>query len=102
MWNRSPGSTGRRCGFRWAGIAELTFYELPEAIGSTSKLGGATSALSTNLGTHPMQKSRLIVGLILIIAAALLFVFGKGSYSTAGVIALLVLGLASIAISRRK
>ena len=27
-----------------------------------------------------MQKSRLIVGLILIAAAALMFVFGKGSY----------------------
>ena len=49
-----------------------------------------------------MHRSRLIVGLILIAAAALMFVFGKGSYSTAGVIALLVLGLASIAISRRK
>jgi len=49
-----------------------------------------------------MQTSRLIVGLILIAAAVLLFVFGKGSYSTAGVIALVVLGLASIAISRRK
>jgi hypothetical protein len=49
-----------------------------------------------------MQKSRLIVGLILIAAAVLLFVFGKGSYSTAGVVALGVLGLVSIAISRRK
>jgi hypothetical protein len=49
-----------------------------------------------------MHRSRLIVGLILIAAAALMFVFGKESYSTAGVIALLVLGLVSIAISRRK
>ena len=49
-----------------------------------------------------MQKSRLIVGLILVAAAALIFLFGKGSYSTAGVIALLVVGLTSIAISRRK
>ena len=49
-----------------------------------------------------MQKSRLIVGLILVIAAALLFVFGKGSYSTAGVVALGILGLVSIAISRRQ
>jgi len=48
-----------------------------------------------------MQKSRLVVGLILIAAAALLFVFGEGGYSTAGVIALLVLGLVSVAISRR-
>jgi hypothetical protein len=49
-----------------------------------------------------MQKSRFIVGLILIAGAALIFVFGKGSYSTAGVIALAILGLVSIAISRRK
>ena len=48
-----------------------------------------------------MQKSRLIVGLVLIAAAVVIFLFGKGSYSTAGVIALLVLGLVSIAISRR-
>ena len=34
-----------------------------------------------------MQKSRLIVDLILIAAAVLMFLFGKGSYSTAGVIA---------------
>ncbi len=49
-----------------------------------------------------MQTSRLIVGLILVASAALLFVFGKGSYSTAGVVALAVLGLVSIAISRKK
>ena len=49
-----------------------------------------------------MRRSRLIVGLILIAVAALMFVFGKESYSTAGVISLLVLGLVSIAISRRK
>lgn len=49
-----------------------------------------------------MHRSRLIVGIILIAAAALIFVFGKGSYSTAGVIAILVLGLVSVAISRRK
>jgi uncharacterized membrane protein len=47
-----------------------------------------------------MQKSRLIIGLILIAAAVLLFVFGD--YSTSGVVALGVLGLVSIAISRRK
>ena len=49
-----------------------------------------------------MQKSRLIVGFVLMAGAVLLFVFGKGRYSTAGVIALLVIGLVSIAISRRK
>jgi hypothetical protein len=49
-----------------------------------------------------MRKSRLIVGLILIAAATLLFVFGEGRYSTAGATALAVLGLVSVAISRRK
>jgi hypothetical protein len=49
-----------------------------------------------------MKTSRLIVGLILVIAAALLFLLGKGAYATSGAIALGVLGLVSIAISRRK
>ena len=49
-----------------------------------------------------MRKSRLIVGLILIVAAVLLFVFGEGRYSASGVVALGVLGLVAVAISRRK
>ena len=49
-----------------------------------------------------MQRSRFVVGIILIVAAGLIFLFGKGSYSTAGVIVILVLGLVSVAISRRK
>jgi multisubunit Na+/H+ antiporter MnhC subunit len=49
-----------------------------------------------------MRKSRLIIGLALIVAAVLLFVFGEGRYSDSGVVALAVLGLVSIAISRRK
>ena len=48
-----------------------------------------------------MKTSRFIVGLILVIAAALLFLLGKGAChfrcNRAG-----VLGLVSIAISRRK
>jgi hypothetical protein len=49
-----------------------------------------------------MRKSRLIVGLVLIAASALLFVFGEGRYSTSGVVALAVLGLVTVAISRTK
>lgn len=49
-----------------------------------------------------MRISRFIVGLILIISAILLFFFGGESYATAGAIGLGVLGLASIAISRRR
>lgn len=48
-----------------------------------------------------LNMSRFVVGLILIAVAVLMFLFVKDSYSTAGVIALGVLGLVSIAISRR-
>jgi hypothetical protein len=48
-----------------------------------------------------MKTSRLIVGLILVIAAALLFFWGKGAYASSGAIALGVLGLVSLAISRK-
>ncbi len=49
-----------------------------------------------------MKTSRLIVGLILVVAAALLLLLGEGAYATSGAIALGVLGLIAIAISRRK
>jgi len=48
-----------------------------------------------------MRKSRLIVGIIIVAIVALLFAFGDGSYSTAGLTALALIGLTSIAISRR-
>ena len=49
-----------------------------------------------------LNKSRFIVGLILVAIAVLMFLFTKGDYSTSGAIGLGVLGLVSIAISRRK
>ena len=49
-----------------------------------------------------LNKSRFIVGLILVVTAVLILLFTKGDYSTAGAIALGVLGLVSIAISRRR
>jgi hypothetical protein len=49
-----------------------------------------------------LNMSRFIVGVILVIAAVLLLLFAKGAYATAGVIGLGVLGLISIAISRKK
>jgi hypothetical protein len=49
-----------------------------------------------------LQRSRLIVGLLLIAITVLLFVYGAGNVSTAGVIAIGVLGLIVVAISRRK
>ncbi len=47
-----------------------------------------------------LNKSRFIVGLILMVTAVLIFLFTD--YSSAGVITLGVLGLLSIAISRKK
>ena len=49
-----------------------------------------------------LNKSRFIVGLILVAIAVLMFLFTEGDYSAAGAIGLGVLGLVSIAISRRK
>ncbi len=49
-----------------------------------------------------VEKSRFIVGLVLIAIAVAIFLFGGGGYSTTGVIAIGVLGLITIAISRRK
>jgi len=48
-----------------------------------------------------MRTSRLIVGLALIAVAVLLLIFGEGNYSTAGIIVFLIVGLTTIAISRR-
>ncbi len=49
-----------------------------------------------------MNTSRFIVGLILIAIAVAMFLFGGNNYSTAGAVGLGVLGLVSIAISRKK
>ncbi|MGB3906616.1 MAG: hypothetical protein WBB22_17030 [Anaerolineae bacterium] len=49
-----------------------------------------------------LNKSRFIVGIVLIVIAVLMFLFVKWDYSTAGAIAIGVLGLISIAISRRR
>ncbi len=49
-----------------------------------------------------LNKSRLVVGIILIAVAVVLFVFFRGEYSTAGAIAIGILGLVSIVIARKK
>jgi hypothetical protein len=67
--------------------------------------GRRSSRIDRAVGEEPVsnfQRSRLMVGLLLIVIAALLFVFGAGGFSTAGIIAIGVLGLISVAISRRK
>ena len=49
-----------------------------------------------------LNKSRFIVGIVFVVIAVLMLLFAKGDYSTAGVMAIFVLGLISIAISRRR
>jgi hypothetical protein len=49
-----------------------------------------------------LQRSRFIVGLLLIVVPALLFMIGAGNFSTAGIIAIGALGLILVAISRKK
>jgi len=51
------------------------------------------------MDSSQLNKSRLIVGIILIVIAVLMFLL-PNDYSTAGAIALGVLGLVSVAISR--
>jgi hypothetical protein len=52
---------------------------------------------------HPgLSRSRFIVGAILIVMAVVMLVFLRGRVSTAGAIAILILGLASVAISKRQ
>ncbi|NIO00505.1 MAG: hypothetical protein GTN93_20250 [Anaerolineae bacterium] len=53
------------------------------------------------MNTSQLNKSRFILGIVLVVIAALMFLSAKGGYSTAGAIAIGVLGLISIAISRR-
>lgn len=49
-----------------------------------------------------LSKPRFIVGIILVAIAVLMFLFATGDYSSAGAIAIGVLGLVSIATSRKK
>jgi hypothetical protein len=52
--------------------------------------------------THSqLSRSRFIVGVVLVAVAIVMFLFVQWDYSTAGAIAIGVLGLISIAISRR-
>lgn len=51
------------------------------------------------MGSSQLNTSRFIVGIILVAVAVLMFLFTD--YATVGVIAIGILGLVSIAISRR-
>jgi hypothetical protein len=54
------------------------------------------------MSSSRLSKSRFIVGTILVAIAILILLFGEGSIYTGGAIALGIVGLASIAISRRR
>ncbi len=49
-----------------------------------------------------LQQSRFVVGLLLIVVAVGLFMLNAGNFATAGIVAIGVLGLILVAISRRK
>jgi hypothetical protein len=49
-----------------------------------------------------MARSRFIIGLCLIAIAAIMFIFGEGSYYTPGAITIGILGIVLVAISQRK
>ncbi len=51
--------------------------------------------------SRQLSLSRFIVGMVLVIIAVLMFLFLEGDYSPVGAIALGVLGLISISISRK-
>jgi hypothetical protein len=49
-----------------------------------------------------LNKSRFAVGIILVAIAILMLLFAAGNYATVGAIGIGILGLISIAISRRR
>ena len=53
------------------------------------------------MSSQQLNLSRFLVGIALVVVAVLMFLFLEEDYSTAGAVALGVLGLISIAISRR-
>ncbi|MBL8133503.1 MAG: hypothetical protein JNL42_16700 [Anaerolineae bacterium] len=48
-----------------------------------------------------LSQSRFFVGILLLLGAVLMFVFAQGTLTTAGAVAFALLGLVSVAISRR-
>jgi uncharacterized membrane protein YccC len=62
----------------------------------------AVNPRRSKMKSSQLNRSRFIVGIVLLIIAALMFLFAKGDYSTAGVIGIGLLGLISIAVSRRR
>jgi hypothetical protein len=53
------------------------------------------------MNRSPLNRSRFVVGIVLVVIAVLLFLLAEGTYATGGAVAIGILGLVSIAISRR-
>ncbi|MEK7324988.1 MAG: hypothetical protein AAB217_06995 [Chloroflexota bacterium] len=62
----------------------------------------AANPRRSEMKSSQLNKSRFVIGIVLVVIAVLMFLFAKGDYSTAGAIGIGVLGLISIAISRRR
>lgn len=54
------------------------------------------------MDTSRLNKPRLIVGLVIVAAAVLMVVFGRGEFPVAGVAAIAIVGLLSIATARKR
>jgi hypothetical protein len=54
------------------------------------------------MNTSRLDKSRFIVGIALVTVAALMFLFFRETITTAGAIAIAVLALVSIAVSKKR
>jgi hypothetical protein len=72
------------------------------SIGAGELRRWAANPRRSKMRSSQLKKSRLIVGIVLVVIAVLMFLFAKGDYSTSGAIGIGVLGLMSIAISRRR
>ena len=54
------------------------------------------------MNTPRLNKPRLIVGLVIVAAAVLMVVFGLGEFPVAGVAAIAIIGLVTIATARTR
>ena len=80
----------------------LTGGSVVSPMGGSAPSRWCANPRRAELKSDQLNRSRFIVGLVLVVAAILMFLFAKGDYSTAGAVAIGVLGLTSIAISRRR
>ena len=68
---------------------------------SADFLDGFREGLASNKGEEPLKKARFVGGLLLIVAAALVFIFKATSVPLPVAITLLIVGIALVATARR-